>query len=70
MNSKMQTFFMFLLGVVLMAMGFNAVHTTKQVKDGEKDIHPARYFFCVLCIILFVGPIFAVLTGNPLISRY
>lgn len=57
---------MFLLGAVLIAMGLNAVHTTKQVKDGEKDIHPARYFFCVLCII---GPILAVLTGNPLTQR-
>ena len=61
---------MFLLGAVLIAMGLNAVHTTKQVKDGEKDIHPARYFFCVLCIIiLFIGPILAVLTGNPLTQR-
>lgn len=60
---------MFLLGARLIAMGLNAVHTTRQVKDGEKDIHPARYFFCVLCIILFIGPILAVLTGNPLTQR-
>jgi len=64
MNSKVQGLLLGSIGLSLLVLLANAMITANQMKNGEKDIHTAQYVFCVLCVLLFIGPVFAVATRS------